>query len=61
MSCRRPSQMTSSPITLEDFIVQYCAYHSIGTQRVGWRKVQGQRAFFFFFHLDGSYVSRKVN
>ena len=53
--------MTSSPITLEDFIVQYCAYHSIGTQRVGWRKVQGQRAFFFFFHLDGSYVSRKVN
>ena len=61
MSCRRPSQMTFSPITLEDFIVQYCAYHSIGTQLSGMEEDSRAEGFFFFFHLDGSYVSRKVN
>ena len=53
--------MTFSPITLEDFIVQYCAYHSIGTQLSGMEEDSRAEGFFFFFHLDGSYVSRKVN
>lgn len=53
--------MTFSPISLEDFIVQYCAYHSIGTQLSGMEEGSRAEGFFFFFHLDGSYVSRKVN
>ena len=53
--------MTFSPITLEDFIVQDCAYHSIGTQLSGMEEDSRAEGFFFFFHLDGSYVSRKVN
>lgn len=59
MSCRMPSQMTFPPITLEDFIIQYCVYHPIGTQLSGME--EGSRAEGFFFHLDGSYVSRNVN
>ena len=60
MSCRTPSQMTFSPITLEDFIVRYCAYHPIGTQLS--RMEEGSRGEgFFFSHLNGSYVFRKVN
>lgn len=61
MSCRTPSQMTFSPITLEDFIVQYCVYHPIGTQLSGMEEGSRAEDFFFFFHLDGSYVSRNVN